>query len=205
MSGDAPKLTQAERLAVGGAVAATVRRQADAPRRITLIDKDGKPVGLTTSTEVAKSMLARSKIEFSVQEGKRPKFINCKTCGRPVKVERVGVLPVVCRPFAHRCPVCDKPMKIKPSVCGFGKTCKRCRCSAHIRKVAHGRRKFTDDDLRRVFTPEVTYEEAAAMLNVAPSVVYSRAKAIGLGVGRKRGTARGSQWSKRRRMAKERR
>lgn len=149
----------------------------------------------------SRSRFWRGQIEFSVQEGKRPAFVNCKTCGRPVKVERFGVLPVVCRPFAHRCPLCDKPMKIKASVCGFGKTCKKCRVSQHMRKVANGRRKFSDDDLRRVFKPGVTYEGAAAALGVSPSVIYCRAKALGLGSGRRRGVPHGAKWSARRRAA----
>jgi len=57
-------LTKAERLAIGGAVAPIVRRRADAPRKVTLVDKNGQPVGVTTDVEVAKSLLARSGIEF---------------------------------------------------------------------------------------------------------------------------------------------
>lgn len=67
-----PKLSKAERLAIGTAVAGPVRQQARAPRKVTLVGKDGAPVGVTDSVEVAKSLLARSEIEFSVQEGKRP-------------------------------------------------------------------------------------------------------------------------------------
>lgn len=93
----ATSLTKAERLAIGGAVAPIVRRAADAPRRVTIINKDGSPVGVTDSVNVAQSMLARADIEFSVQEGKRPEWVKCKTCGAPVKVGKGGRARDVCR------------------------------------------------------------------------------------------------------------
>jgi hypothetical protein len=94
----APPLTKAERLAIGGAVAPIVRRAADAPRKVTVVGKDGKPVGETTSVEVAKAVLARSEIEFSVQPGKRPAVVSCSVCGYPVKVAPTGAIP-------KRCPI----------------------------------------------------------------------------------------------------
>lgn len=90
-------LTKAARLAIGGAVAPVVRRQAAAPRKVTVIDKDGKPVRETTHVEVAKAVLARSEIEFSVQEGKRPAYVACSQCGHPVKVPKTGAMPTKCR------------------------------------------------------------------------------------------------------------
>ena len=95
---DAP-LTKAERLAIGGAVAPIVRRAADAPRRVTVVGKDGKPVGETTSVEVAKAVLARSEIEFSVQPGKRPEFADCADCGSPYSMPVRG-------PVSKYCPRC---------------------------------------------------------------------------------------------------
>lgn len=89
-------LTKAKRLAIGGAVAPAVRRQAAAPRKVTLVGKDGKPTGQTTSVEVAKSLLARSEIEFSVQPGKRPTHVACSQCGHPVKVRPTGSIPTRC-------------------------------------------------------------------------------------------------------------
>ena len=116
-------LTKAERLAIGGAVAPAVRRQAAAPRKVTVVDKDGRPVRETTSVEVAKAVLARSEIEFSVQEGKRPEWVTCKTCGSPVKVRTSGTVPTQCRQGTHVCG-CGAP--IRSPGCGFGRKCVAC-------------------------------------------------------------------------------
>ncbi len=127
-------LTKAERLVIGGAVAPIVRRQARAPRKVTLVGKDGAPVRVATSTDVATSLLARNEIEFSVQDGERPEWTRCKTCGRPikVKVERGGVLPTVCRDKTHRC-ACGRP--ISTAGCGFGKSCIRCTGAARLAAI----------------------------------------------------------------------
>jgi hypothetical protein len=123
MSDQSPALTKADRLAIGGAVAPTVRRHAAAPRKVTLVGKDGKPTGQTTSVEVAKSLLARAEIEFSVQEGKRPEWVKCRRCDQPVKVRAYGSLPVQCPTGTHACS-CGAP--IKSYGCGFGKRCQDC-------------------------------------------------------------------------------
>ena len=47
------------------------------------------PVGVTSTVEVAKSLLRRSEIEFSV-EGKRPALVHCGSCGRPIVIPRRG-------------------------------------------------------------------------------------------------------------------
>lgn len=126
------KLSKVERIAIGGAVAPIVRRAADLPRKVTLVGKDGKPVGVTTSTEVAMSLLARSEIEFSVQEGKRPAYVKCKTCGRPVKVPKFGTIKY-CVPRTHHCVDCGKPL-MRRGMCQSGKRCLRCtsreKCNA---------------------------------------------------------------------------
>jgi hypothetical protein len=93
------RLSKAERLALGGAVAPIVRTAR--ARRITLVNKEGKPAGTTTSIEVAKSLLARCEIEFSVQPGKRPEFVTCKRCGRPVKAGDNGRIVTRCRSRAE--------------------------------------------------------------------------------------------------------
>lgn len=123
MSANPAPLSKADRIAIGGAVAPVVRRQAEAPRVVTVVGKDGKPVRKTTSAEVAKAVLARSEIEFSVQEGKRPEWVACKTCGAPIKVSRYGKPRTVCRPGAHKCQ-CGNPVRI--NACGFGHLCKDC-------------------------------------------------------------------------------
>lgn len=47
MSDNPPPLSKADRIAIGGAVAPIVRRQAEAPRVVTVLGKDGKPVRKT--------------------------------------------------------------------------------------------------------------------------------------------------------------
>lgn len=117
-STESPELAKVERLAIAGEVAPVLRRRAGAPRKVTLVGKDGKPTGTTTDIEVAKSLLSRSEIEFSVQPGKRPAFVNCKTCGRPVKVRPTETLPTTCRPNTHKCQ-CGRPINVGAR-CGFG-------------------------------------------------------------------------------------
>lgn len=79
----APSLTKAERLAIGGAVAPVVRRQMDAQREVTLLNKDGASVGKVTTTDVAKGMLARADIEFSVQPSAAARLRRCVECAAP--------------------------------------------------------------------------------------------------------------------------
>lgn len=122
---DPPALSKAERLAIGAAVAAPVRQQAKAPRKVTLVGKDGKPVGTTTSTEVAKSLLARSEIEFSVQEGKRPRFVTCDVCGLPVKVPANGKVPKRHKVVAKKCK-CGKRVQRAAGSCAIGEWCPEC-------------------------------------------------------------------------------
>ncbi len=97
MSDNPPPLSKADRIAIGGAVAPIVRRQAEAPRVVTVVGKDGKPVRKTTSAEVAKAVLARSDIEFSVQEGKRPTVIVCEDCAAVARVPTAGRVHTRCR------------------------------------------------------------------------------------------------------------
>lgn len=127
MSPSPPPLSKADRLAIGGAVAPAVRRQAGAPRVVTVVGKDGQPVRQTTAVEVAKSVLARADVEFSVQEGKRPEWVKCKTCGAPVKAGKKGKIRAVCRGGTYNC-ACGQP--IDPNgftgKCGLGKTCGVC-------------------------------------------------------------------------------
>jgi len=121
-------LSKADRLAIGGAVAPAVRQQAEGPARaVTVVDKDGRPVRKTTAVEVTKAVLARSDIEFSVQDGKRPKWVKCETCGAPVRANKKGRIRVVCRGGTYKC-ACGKP--IDPNnfsgKCGRGKSCGMC-------------------------------------------------------------------------------
>lgn len=176
-------LTKAERLAIGGAVAPIVRRQADAPRKVTLVGKDGQPVGVTTSVEVAKSLLARSEIEFSVQPGKRPEFVKCKTCSRPIRVRsKKGKLPVKCPGGTYRCP-CGRIIPTA-GACARGGLCKRCT-SINMLKVVRpatpSNRRHSDEEIRDALSRAHTIQQAASLLGLAESTLCARAKRLGLG------------------------
>lgn len=154
-----PELSKAERLAIGGEVAPVLRRRAGAPRKVTLVGKDGQPTGTTTDIEVAKSLLARSEIEFSVQEGKRPAFVNCKTCGRPVKVPKCGGLPKTCRSGTYQC-ACGAPLK--GNRCRFGGKCGRCHSREWSASLTPEQRKENGRKRWKTMTPEQRSEQARA-------------------------------------------
>ena len=91
-------LSQASRLTIGGAVAPALRRRTGSARRITIVDRQGAPVRVCDDVEIAKGVLARAKIEFSVVPNQRPEYVFCVACGAVVKVDRpTGRLPTRCR------------------------------------------------------------------------------------------------------------
>lgn len=186
-SPESPELAKVERLAIAGEVAPVLRRRAGAPRKVTLVGKDGKPTGITTDVEVAKSLLARSEIEFSVQDGKRPEFVKCVDCGLPVKVSKKGPIPRKCLAKTHRCK-CGRPVG-SSGVCGFGRMCSSCNARHYAvlaRTVAKStgalakRRRFSDAQLREVAATGVHARAAARALGVEESVVRKRALGIGI-------------------------
>ena len=188
------KLSKAERLTIGAAVASTVRRAADAPRKVTVVGKDGKPVRETTHVEVAKAVLARSEIEFSVQEGKRPEWVTCKACGRPVKVWKNGLIPRYCPSGAHVCMKCGKPLHVGGSKCGFGKTCRACQGPDRMRRVRkQPTPKHTDEEIRAAVERHGSYSAAAYALRVARSGLARRASALGIKGGDGRSGTRSSE------------
>lgn len=82
---------KAERLAVAGAVAPSLRSGAErAKARRIAREKDGKVVGYTTLADVQRSLLERHKIEIAVTDGKRPKALICERCGLPFPPARKG-------------------------------------------------------------------------------------------------------------------
>lgn len=90
------KLRKIDRLNVAATVAPVLRGKKK-PRRITTVDEDGKPVRVITDVELAKQVLKRADIEFSVQDGVRPKQIVCELCGSLVNVARSARVPRRCR------------------------------------------------------------------------------------------------------------
>jgi hypothetical protein len=109
------KMNKAERLALASAVAGQVRQQAQRPRRVVLVDKEGKPKGETTNVEVAKSLLRRTEIEFSVQEDKKSPLKKCAWCGGPFVREKkktggVRIHCDKCRRAFRECQKCKVPV-----------------------------------------------------------------------------------------------
>lgn len=106
MSDDKPddtRLNKAEKLAVTGAVASSVRKGAEqaSKRRVARVDKDGNIVGYTSLALVQQALLAKHALEIEVQPGVRPSEAPCKKCGLPLKVSRVGGVPQKCRACAR--------------------------------------------------------------------------------------------------------
>jgi transcriptional regulator with GAF, ATPase, and Fis domain len=184
-------LSKADRLAIGAAVAPSVRRQADAPRKVTVVDKDGNPVRETTHVEVARAVLARSEIEFSVQEGKRPEWVTCKTCGAPVKVGKLGPVRRSCLPGTHRC-LCGKPVGTAAK-CGRGKLCRACttRKAQQVARHAPKKRKCSMEAVREALKRHRNTVAAAKDLDLDVSRVRKYAKRLGIQCRRKR-----SEWVK---------
>lgn len=147
LAGAAPDLTKAQRLAIGGAVAPVVRRQAAAPRKVTVVDKDGRPVRETTHVEVAKAVLARSEIEFSVQEGTKTTLRKC-SCGVPfIPKARAARWCNSCRERFYVCDTCGD--RVSDSTASDAAKadrsprCKPCRRLNSTRQVAQAARSAT--------------------------------------------------------------
>jgi hypothetical protein len=97
------KLELTDRLRIGTIVAAPIRARANngRARKITVVDKDGNAIKTITDVELAKSVLARADIEFSVEEGEKRLEGICVVCAllfiRPKGKK------------ALRCPSCKNP------------------------------------------------------------------------------------------------
>ena len=93
-----------DRLRIGAATAASVRRAVEAPRRkIHVVDrKTGKVTGFVSESDVARGALALHEIEFSTVEGVRPKRAICKACGRSFAVPKKGLVPKICPEHAKQ-------------------------------------------------------------------------------------------------------
>lgn len=179
-----PKLSAVDRLAIGGDVAPVLRRRAGTGRRITTVGRDGKPVRVVDDVALAKSLLARSEIEFSVIEGKRPAFVNCKTCGRPVKTSRKGnAVRTVCRQRTHKCQ-CGSPVVGQDGVCGFGKLCRKCFEKGgrvgKLKKRAAWIMGESDADFIRLLASLPSGRKAAKAMGVSAAIVYARARQLGV-------------------------
>lgn len=167
--------TKAERLQVAGAVAPILR--AARHRRVTLIGKDGAPIGVADAKDVALSLLARSKIELSVQDGERPPLAYCQACGRGIMVKVKGTVPRVCPPRTHLCAAgCGRFVTTEPGTCAAGKTCRSCRLVAENRAS----RMHTDEYMAKVISAARNYAEAAASLGMAIGPVHRHAKRLGV-------------------------
>ena len=148
-----------------------------------MVGKNGEPVGVTTNVEVAKGVLARADIEFSVQEGKRPAWVKCQTCGRPIKVRsKKGRLPIKCPEKTYRCP-CGNVIPTA-GACGRGGLCKSCanrKTLKTARPAVPSHRRHTDEQIREALANAPTIQQAASILGLAESTLCARAKRLGVG------------------------
>lgn len=123
-----------DRLNVAGAVAPMLRQRAGAGRKITVVDKDGRPVRVTDDVEVAKSLLARADVEFDVQPNKSHPLRKCKECDLPfVFVGKKGGarrLCEKCRNARVTCRECGGPVPRAAGIhairAGHLPRCRRC-------------------------------------------------------------------------------
>lgn len=121
------RLSKADKLAAAGAVAPVIRQRAGVGgRRVILTDAAGRPVRESTDVDVAKSLLARADIEFSVVPGKRPEWVRCKLCGEPVRQPNRGKVRTVCARKASTCVGCGKRLTPRSGDCRSGDRCAAC-------------------------------------------------------------------------------
>lgn len=108
MNSDQPETrwNKAERLAVAGAVAPSIRSQE--LRRVARVDSEGNIVGYSTLAEVQASLLKRHEIEIEVTDGVRPKEWFCEKCGLPCKVRHRQTVPRCERCTFLKCADCGK-------------------------------------------------------------------------------------------------
>lgn len=104
----APKMNKAERLAVAGAVAPTLRAQSERTRQrvVKVYDQaTGEVVRHATLADVQRGILETAKIELAVGEGARPTHVPCEFCGRMVAAGKRST-PKSCRGGCDRQQTC---------------------------------------------------------------------------------------------------
>jgi hypothetical protein len=138
---DAPR-NKAERLAVAGSIAPTLRENAEVSksRRVARVDKDGRVVGYTTWAEVQRSILERAKIEMEVADGVTPDKVICKHCGKliPVKKNQGGGRPSHCKRPCAPCPTPGCKNKIHDRTVQRGGKCLPCATGKRPQPVCVG-------------------------------------------------------------------
>ncbi len=126
---------KAERLAVAGAIAPSLREGSERARRrrVAVVNADGEIVRYTTLAEVQRALLERQQIEIETGEGVRPKEIMCGRCGRTEKVSARGGVPLVCSRCRNvKCSDCKLPLN--PTALWRGNV--RCtECHARARTI----------------------------------------------------------------------
>lgn len=121
--------------------------QARGGRARLLKTESGRTV---THGEVMGALLARAEIEVAVVDGKRPEWIACADCKVPVKVQKIGVIPIGCaRCTGRECSACGKKRYGK----GHPAMCKRC-------SVESGASKEATHKANAARTPEARQESA---------------------------------------------
>jgi hypothetical protein len=128
-------MCKAERLAVAGAIAPTLRSAPETVRnrRVAVVDKSGVVSRYTTVAKIQKSLLLARGLELEVTPETRPKVVVCLDCGRDVRVPPTGVVPSKCRTSTGcmaakcvSCATCGAPLPTlrgtRAGVCSVGES-----------------------------------------------------------------------------------
>lgn len=149
--------TKAEKLALTGAVAGTLRANASTAkrRRVALVNADGEVTGYTDLATVQEALLAKHALEIEVQPDIRPTEVICEGCGKPIVVKHSGKPRKKCDACLNgKCVDCGKVRKARSRTDVEGLRCQRCR-------IARTRR-FTNPDCEVCGKP-VTNAQAYAI------------------------------------------
>jgi AraC-like DNA-binding protein len=166
-----------ERLVVAGAVATSLRSNHErlARRRIYRVDGEGKVVGVTSADVVARSVLARKRIEIDVIDGQRPSEVMCNACGLPFVVEnRRGAI-------RRRCKPCERLDAKERSLAAKGREPRPPRCEVDVKRA----RQLLRGGMSRI---KVAQELCISPSTLARALRYAWSVSVSLGT--KAGIAR---------------
>lgn len=108
--------TKAERLAIAGAIAPTIR-SAEVSKRDRIVrikDKNGNTIRTLSLIDLQKELLEKRGIEIDMGDGIRPKITICEDCGCPIFVKKSGVLRTRCDDCGWvKCENCNKRVSMR--------------------------------------------------------------------------------------------
>jgi hypothetical protein len=128
-------MSKAERLLIAGQSAPTLRAR-ESRRKIKVVDRDGKVVREIDDVALSLKIHERAGIEFSVQDGKRPKRVACESCRRVFAAPTTGKIPKQCVRCRRPCVKCGEAVS-KSAAWGAQKDgrsvmCGDCRCPPRL-------------------------------------------------------------------------